>query len=284
MDSPSPDLFDRRRRALRRCRRHPHRDDFIGETMAAMVIDRLSDVSRTFTDALVIGARSATLAAAVRAQVDRVTLFDACAGLSGVTLSGDEDRLPVDPAAFDLIIWAGGLDSVNDVPGALLRCRLALRDDGLLIGCFAGDGSFPALRAALAAGDAGRAVARMHPQIDVRALGDLLARAGLAMTVVDVDRLSLAYRDLDALAADLRAAALTNVLAGPVIAQTRSGWVRARQAFSALAGADERIVESLNIVHFSGWAPHPDQARPARRGSATVSLAAALKPARSVGE
>lgn len=294
-DNP-PDLFDRTRRRVRRARMAGTAGDYLGQTIGELLAERLDDVAREFADVLLIGARDPALVAGLARRCTRLTLFDAspsiaaaAGGAAAAALSGDEDRLPVEPGQFDLIVWPGGLESVNDVPGALLRCRLALRPDGLLLGAFVGDGSFPSLRAAMQAADAGQdgatAVARMHPQIEVRAMGDLLARAGLTLTVADVDRIALSYRSLNGLVADLRAAALTNVLAGPVHRLDRAAASRAGAAFAAMAGDDGRTAEVVRIVHFSGWAPHPDQPRPARRGSATASLADALKAgAKSVGE
>jgi SAM-dependent methyltransferase len=270
-------LFDRHRRALRRARATG--DDYLGRVMAEAIIERIDDISRPFATATIIGARASIIIDALTARGVAVTSVEASAALASHTgaLHADEDRLPLDPASQDLIVWSGGLDSINDVPGALLRCRLALKPDGVLVGCFSGDGSFPALRAALAAADGDRPVARMHPQIDGRAMGDLLGKVGLALPVIDIDRLSLAYRSLDALVSDLRAAALTNMLAGPLHPLTRDQWAMACAAFAA-AGEDGRTAETVRIIHFTGWAPDPSQPQPARRGSATASLAAALKP------
>ena len=46
--------------------------------------------------------------------------------------------------------------------------------------------------------------------------------------------------------------------------------------FAACADADGKTAERFEIVYLSGWAPGPDQPRPARRGSATASLAETL--------
>ena len=272
MPDSRPDIFDRRRRAARRAQRRG--DGYLGATIADQLTERLDDVQRDFTDALLIGGRDTALAEALRARGMAVTVIEQ-AGV-GDAVTGEEDRLPIDPESVDLILWPGGLESVNDVPGALLRCRHALRPDGLLLGCLFGDGSFPMLRRALAAADAPQAVARMHPQIDLASLGGLLSAVGLALPVVDVERMSLAYRSIDALVADLRGAALTNMLAGAVHRLSRRQWAAASAAFADSAGEDGRTVESARLMHFSGWAPHASQPQPARRGSATASLAAAL--------
>ncbi len=276
-DAPA-DLFDRNRRSLRRARQFADGQDYFGGLMAAALIERLDDVTRDFADALVIGGRNMALPEQLRARGMRVTVVEQSAAIAQANsaITGEEDHLAVEPESYDLILWPGGLESVNDVPGALLRCRLALRPDGLLLGCFVGEGSFPRLRAALAQAETQRPVARMHPQLDVRGFGDLLRQIGLALPVIDIDRLSIAYRKLASLVRDLRHAALTNVLAGPVEPLSRRAWAAACARFDHPVGDFEP--EHIAIVHFTGWAPHPDQPQPARRGSATASLAAALKP------
>lgn len=277
-DAPPADLFDRNRRSLRRARHCADGMDYFGELMADALIERLGDVTREFTDVLVIGGRNPRLAEQLRAKGMAVTVAEQSTAIARriSAMNGEEDRLPVEPESYDLILWPGGLESVNDVPAALLRCRLALRPDGLLLGCFIGEGSFARLRAALAQAEAQRPVARMHPQLDVRGFGDLLRQIGLALPVIDIDRLSIGYRGLSSLIRDLRHSALTNVLAGPVEPLSRRAWAAACAHFDPPFG--DREPEHIAIVHFSGWAPHPDQPQPARRGSATASLAAALKP------
>lgn len=272
MPDARPDIFDRRRRIARRAQRRG--DGYLDGLMAEQLLERLDDVQRPFRDALLIGGRNPVLA---QALADRgLTVRQLEPGDAASALQEDEDRLAVEPASVDLIVWPGGLESINDVPGALLRCRHALRPDGLLLGCLFGDGSFPLLRRALAAADRPLAVARMHPQIDLASLGGLMSSVGLALPVVDVERLTLAYRSLDALVRDLRDAALTNLLAGAMHRLTRQQRDAARAEFAAHADAAGRTVETARLMHFSGWAPHASQPQPARRGSATASLAAAL--------
>lgn len=276
------DIFSRERRALRRARSTGPRGSWFDDQMAEMLLDRLGDITRQFEHVLVIGARCPLLLrglksvpATANAQISVVEQSSRLAE-SKSAIWGDEDKLPVDPQSFDCILWPGGLESVNDVQGALLRCRLALKDDGLLLGCFAGDGSFPLLRSILHGSQSERIVARMQPQIDTRSLGDLLAGAGLSLAVTDTDRLTLSYATLSDLVADLRAAAWTNMLAGEVHPFSRAELSHAIDLFDASRNASGRCVEQLRLVHFSAWAPHRDQPRPARRGSGTISLTKAL--------
>jgi SAM-dependent methyltransferase len=276
------DIFDRARRAAMRDRMAlpgPN-GNFLAPIIAESLIDRLAMVQRRFADALLIGAHDADLAAALAGQVDRLALVENAprrAAREGA-VQADEDRLSLDMGPFDLIVWPGGLESVNDVPGALALCRRLLRPDGLLLGTFVGDGSFAALRRLLAQVDRDRAAARMHPQIDVRTAGDLLQRTGWALPVVDAERMVLGYRSVGAMARDLRFCGLGRALAGPVPRLSRADAARLDAAFTHAVDGDGRVEDSLTLVHFSGWAPHPSQPKPAKRGSAGASLAAALKP------
>jgi SAM-dependent methyltransferase len=273
--SEPPDLFDRQRRCARRALIRG--EDFVGGLIIDALLDRLAAVMREFSRALILGGRSAALVDALQAR--GMTVECAEPDGSGRGLGSDPDRLDVVPGSYDLILWPGGLESINDVPAALLRARLALRPDGLLLGAVVGDGSLPQLRAALKGGatmTGGAIAARMHPQISLQALGDLLGRTGFALPVVDVDAVTLRYRTIAALVRDLRAGALTATLAGPVPPLSRALWAATGAAF-AEAAVDGATIETLRIIHFSGWAPDASQPQPARRGSATASLAAALR-------
>ena len=253
--------------------------DFLAPIIAETLRDRLSMVTRTFPRTLVIGAHDAALIGHLRGTGTDLTLLEAGPRLAARTgaMAGEADAIDLPFASFDLILWPGGLDSVNDVPGALLRLRALLAPDGLLLGAFVGDGSLPRLRRAIMA-DGVRSVARLHPQIDLAAMGNLLQRTGFTMPVVDVEALDVRYGDWFGLVRDLRATGLSSRLTPAPPPLTREEAARIAVAFTAQADADGRVSENFRLIHFSGWAPHPDQPKPARRGSGTASLADALKP------
>jgi NADH dehydrogenase [ubiquinone] 1 alpha subcomplex assembly factor 5 len=285
----TPEIFDRALRRLRRDRAaRAGQADFVRGHIAAELIERLDLVTRRFAHALDLGASDDAVAEPLRARGIAVTAADAGtlnAARAGVSAC-DEDRLPFAPASFDLVIAAGGLDQVNDLPGALILIRRALKPDGLFLGGFVGAGSLPGLRAAMLAADLagqeGTVSPRLHPQIDVRAAGDLLGRAGFRLPVADGERLAVRYRDLAGLIADIRAAGAANLLLQrdrrPL---TRWQLAAAHAAFAARADADGRVSETLELVYCLGWAPGEDQPQPARRGSGRMSLAEALKPRES---
>lgn len=239
------------------------------------IAERLDAVTRDFVDILDLGSFDGAFVPPSGAKVARVDPGFAFARL-GRGVQGDEDRLPLADASFDLIVSAGVLDQVGDLPGALTLARRVLRPDGLFVGAFVGAGSLPRLRAALRIAEAERPVARLHPQVDVRSAGDLLVRAGFALPVADVETLDVGYPDLFRLIDDLRGMAATNILADRT-PMTRDALGRAATAFAASAGPDGRVRERFDIVYLTGWAPDPSQPVAAKRGSATASLATVLR-------
>ena len=255
---------------------------FLYAAIADELLERLDLVQRRFTKALVIGCPDMTLVNALSARGMSVACADQ--GQAVALAAGGShvpaESLPFPPATFDLIFSCGVLDAVNDLPGALIAMRQTLAPDGLCLLAFAGAGSLPRLRAALLAADGDRPAQRLHPQVDVRALGDLLQRAGFALPVADQQEIDVRYGSLFALMADLRNMGGGQALASQPPPITRAGLARAADNFANHADPDNRTTERFIIVHGSGWAPSPDQPRPARRGSASTSLASVLEKAR----
>lgn len=279
---PTPtEIFCRRRHRAQRDRMGAMGTaaNFLAPIIADSLLDRLAMVRREFSHALLIGAHDPALIAALRPIAPELTITDAGFALAATQSIApcDEDRLDFGTAAFDLIIWPGGLESVNDVPGALLRLRAMLAPDGLLIGTLIGDGSLPCLRRALT-GDGVRAIPRLHPQIDIAAMGNLLQRIGFALPVADVESLAIRYGPWRDLIRDLRACGLSSRLTPSPPPIRRDEIPAITRAWHMQADTDGRVTETLRLIQFSGWAPHPDQPKPARRGSALHSLADALKP------
>ncbi|KRC78179.1 class I SAM-dependent methyltransferase [Sphingomonas sp. Root241] len=278
-DSQASEIFSRATRRRRRDRAAPGYAGFafLREHMLEGLLERLDAVRREFHDVLDLGSFGGDLAI----PGARIAHLDAGFGFAKASggVQGDEDRLPFADASFDLVVSVGVLDQVNDVPGALTLARRVLRPDGLFLGAFAGAGTLSTLRGCVKEAEAERPAARFHPQIDVRSAGDLLARAGFALPVADVETLVVRYAGLPNLLRDLRGMAATNLLPNPA-PLTRDTLVRASAAFADRAEPDGRTPERFEIVYLTGWAPDPSQPKPARRGSATASLADALKPKR----
>jgi hypothetical protein len=109
-------------------------------------------------------------------------------------------------------------------------------------------------------GRTGEALPHVHPRIEASALAPLLAAAGFAMPVVDIDRVQVGYRSFERLVADLRASAGTNVLAArPRRGLSRAAREAATRCFAA-AGDGSRTTETFEILHFAAWCPaSPDK-------------------------
>ena len=268
MADNAPQIFDNRRRTAVRARAAARgaEKSFLLAAMADELAERLAYVSRKFENALLMGPIAAF---ADQILGERKPNFSAHVML-------DEEALPYPPGSFDLVLSAGTLDSVNDLPGALVQIRRVLTPDGLFLGTLFGAGSLPTLKAAMLKADGAQVQPHIHPQIDLRAISDLMTRAGFALPVTDIDRLEVRYSDWQRLVGDLRDAGASNVLSGSR-RFTRSLPKALDAAWRAATNPAGRVSESFQFLQLSGWAPAPSQPKPAARGSGTVSLASVLK-------
>jgi SAM-dependent methyltransferase len=262
--------------------------DFLLVRAAEDLRDRVSLVKRRFALAADFGTPGPHGAAALTAagQADciiRVAPTEASLGTGDfLPAVGDVERLSVADGRLDLAVSLLALQTVNDLPGALVQMRRALKGDGLLIAAMIGGESLTELRQSLTIAESeilGGASPRVAPFVDVRALGGLAQRAGLALPVVDLDRVVVRYPDLFALFADLRAMGATSAL------QARSRKPLRREVLLRTAAAyaerfadpDGRLRATFDLVWLAAWAPHESQPKPLEPGSATMSLADALK-------
>jgi hypothetical protein len=238
---------------------------FLNERAFSEILERLAEIRRSFSSALLIGCPDPEWPRRLSEMADQVTVLDpgrAFAHAAGAT-EIVEDSLDLEPGSFDLVVAIGTLDTVNDLPGALLRLRFLLKPDSLLIGAISGGETLPRLRQAMRAADAVMGVAspHVHPRIEPAALAQLLGSAGFAMPVVDVDRVRVTYRDLRQLVDDLRGMGATNILN----ARSRRPLTRAALAAAEAdfrSGSDERTAETFEILNFAAWTPaDPDPAR-----------------------
>lgn len=264
----APLIFDNRRRMAIRARAVSRgaEQSFLLAAMADELAERLGYVLRAFDNVLLMGPIAAFAGQILADRKPRVT--------ADVML--DEEALSYPPGSFDLVLSAGTLDSVNDLPGALVQIRRVLKPDGLFLGILFGAGSLQTLKSAMLIADGAKVQPHIHPQIDLRAISDLMTRAGYALPVTDVDKLSVRYGDWRRLVSDLRDAGASNALSGPR-RFTRSLPDALSVAWRVAADPDGRTSESFHFLQLSGWAPAPGQPKPAARGSATVSLASVLK-------
>lgn len=285
----TPMIFDRNLLRSRRARAEAAAvpgADFLLARASGDLGDRLAAILRTFPVALDLGTPgvTATDALASSGKVERIVRLDPLARTGGphLVIRGDEEALPIAPASLDLVVSLLALQTANDLPGALLQARRALKPDGLFLAALLGGRTLFELREAFAIAESeveGGASPRVAPFADLRDMGALLQRAGFALPVTDVDSVVARYADPFALFRDLRAMGATNALAERRRAPLRrTTLLRAAEAYAErFADADGRVRATFEIVWVSGWAPHDSQQQPLKPGSAKARLADALK-------
>ena len=280
-------VFDRN--AVRR-----HRDraavkftshDFLHREIAGQLANRLHDVKRTFTAALDLGGGHGMTAFDPAPEI--LVTADLSVRLLkqmavGPRVSGDEEFLPFADGVFDLIASTLSLHWVNDLPGALVQIRRALKPDGLFLAAMLGGDTLIELRRAFLEAEAettGGTSPHTSPVADVADVGALLQRAGFALPVIDTDTITVTYSDMFALMHELRGMGEANAVA----ARSRAG-LRRDTLFAAAARYQElygddcgRIPATFQIIWMTGWAPHERQQQPLRPGSGTTRLADVLE-------
>ncbi len=278
-------LKQRRDRAAGRFEKY----DFLVNEMADRLVERLADVRRRFGTTLVLGCHTGQVAKKLPAdqvgEVIQADLSEAMASnVNGARVVLDEEKLPFGFDRFDLIIAAGNLHLVNDLPGALVQIRYALKPDGLFLAALPGGRTLHELRASLAEAEVqvtpGAAPPqRVAPFIDVPDAGALLQRTGYTLPVVDIDTVTVTYADPMRLLRDLQGMAESNVLAKR--APLRRGTLMEACRLYRQKYADERgrVPATFQLLMLAGWSPGPNQPQPLKRGSGKTSLAEALAKA-----
>ncbi|EPX82469.1 methyltransferase domain-containing protein [Salipiger mucosus] len=263
MSSPSP-LVDRTALSLHRARAARDPALFLHEAARDEAQDRLAMVKREFTTPAV------------------VTPFPQVweGALPGARLIPDDETLALDEGAHDLVIHALALHWANDPVGQLIQCRRALKPDGLCLVLAFGGETLTELRAALGQAEievTGGLSPRVAPMGEIRDLGGLLQRAGLALPVADSFPLAVSYGSALHLMRDLRGMGETNALTGRLRHPTRrSVLLRAAEIYAESFGAEGRVPATFELVTLTGWAPSADQPQPLRPGSAAQRLSDAL--------
>jgi len=282
--SSGPNIFDRHLLRVRQRRaRRLTPATFLLDRVAADLGDRLSAVLRKFDVAVDLGTPSDAVRRVLAANNNISTIV--AAGLDGdddgLRVTADEETLPFAERSLDLVVSALALQFVNDLPGALIQIRRALKPDGLLLAALIGGDSLTELRSAFAAAESeveGGISPRVAPFADIRELGGLLQRAGFALPVVDSERVAVRYDSALALMRDLRCMGATNILHERLRTPLKRSTLERVMAIYAdrFADADGRVRATFEIIWLSGWVPHESQQKPLKPGSAAQRLADAL--------
>jgi NADH dehydrogenase [ubiquinone] 1 alpha subcomplex assembly factor 5 len=281
--------------------------DYLRDEVAARVVDRLCDMSRTFPRALDLycggghvaralagaankpGVRWLALADVHADVVARGAAASAAAGLDGVDCGtrfvfreedGAGDAVPVAAGSLDLVVSSGGLHWVNDLPGVLARANALLRPDGLFLGAMCGGETLRELRVSMQLAEEearGGVSPHVSPMVHAPDAGNVLQRAGFQLTTVDVDEIVVPFRDMRAVMRHLKGMGEGNAVASRRGHYGRAAFERAAEIYGERFGYTDAqgrpcVPATFQCVHLCGWAAAATQPRPRRAGSATARI------------
>lgn len=261
--------------------------EFLMAEVAERLVDRLADVRRAFPLAIDLGCHTGQVGRVLAGRGGIETLIQVDLGenmtrrAGGPSVVADEEAIPFAAGSLDAVLSSLSLHWVNDLPGALVQIRRALKPDGMFLAAMLGTGTLAELQQALSEAEIaeeGGLSPRVSPFADVRDLGDLLGRAGFTLPVADTETITVSYADPLRLMADLRGMGESNV----VVDRRRTPLRRATLMAAAqryrdlFGGPDGRMPATFQVVFLTGWAPHADQPQPLRPGSAIKRMSEAL--------
>ncbi|KFK44370.1 hypothetical protein AALP_AA1G248500 [Arabis alpina] len=290
-------IFDRDLKRIHRDRAawlSRNKTDTFVDAVAENLLDRLEDCKKSFPSALCLGGSLGTVKRLLRGRggIEKLTMMDtsydmikSCRDAQDVSqdnsiemsyLVGDEEFLPIKESSVDLIISSLGLHWTNDLPGAMIQCKLALKPDGLFLAAILGGETLKELRIACTLAHMereGGISPRLSPLAQVRDAGNLLTRAGFSLPGVDVDEYVVKYKSALDLIEHLRAMGETNaLLQRNKILNRETALATAAIYESMFATEDGTIPATFQVIYMTGWREHSSHPQAKQRGSATVSF------------
>ncbi|KDP45632.1 hypothetical protein JCGZ_17239 [Jatropha curcas] len=268
-------------------------NDCLVDAVAENLLDRLEDCNKTFPSALCLGGSLEAIRRLLRGRgsIEKLIMMDmsydmikmcrdapkdANENIETSFIVGDEEFLPIKESSLDLVISCLGLHWTNDLPGAMIQSRLALKPDGLFLAAILGGETLKELRIACTVAQMereGGISPRISPLAQVRDAGNLLTRAGFTLPGVDVDEYVVRYKSALELIEHLRAMGETNaLLQRNNILKRETALATAAIYDSMFAAEDGSIPATFQVIYMTGWREHPSQQKAKRRGSATVSF------------
>jgi len=251
---------------------------FLHARAAADLAERLEAIPRRFEHMAALGGGGLFS----RAVSERPALTERIGAIVETDIAHvDLERLPFGEQRFDLIVSPLTLHWANDLPGAFIQIRRALKPDGLMLASLLGGETLTELRFSLLEAEAeiaGGAAQRVSPFADLQDLAGLLQRAGFALPAADRDVVTVRYASPLKLIADLRAMGETAAFAerSPRGLSKRI-LARMLEVYTQrFADPDGRVRATFEILTATGWAPHESQQKPLKPGSAKARLADVL--------
>ncbi|KAI9313277.1 S-adenosyl-L-methionine-dependent methyltransferase [Dichotomocladium elegans] len=267
--------------------------DYLKDEVAARVADRLQDIKRDFDTVVDLGSGCGHIVKHVnKDMLKKLVMCDtsAYALLRDKDIAYpveverrvvDEEHLPFAEDSIDAVVSSMSMHWINDLPGALIQVRKALKPDGVFVGAILGGDTLFELRTALQLAESEREsgvsphVSPMtgKKNLDSSDIARLLSRAGLVLTTVDVDEIQVNYPSMFELMEDLKAMGENNAVLTRRHMLSRDTLLAAAAIYKELHGnPDGSVPATFQIIYMIGWKPSPSTPLPKKRGSATASL------------
>ncbi len=257
--------------------------DFLNREITNRLIDNIQDIKRTFYHIVNIGCHSKTIIDHFNKSfiIDQDLSYTMAAKADCLKIQADEEFLPFKDQSLDLVISCLNLHWVNDLPGALVQIKHCLKPDGLFLGAFLGGETLTELRQSMLKADMdhhGGISPRISPFIDVREAGSLMQRAGFALPVVNIEKITVTYSDAFSLMKELRGMGENNALVKRYRALTSPRLMLkvAKNYHADFALESGKIPATFDIIYLQGWAPDESQQKPLKPGSGNMFLKDAL--------
>ncbi|HID81434.1 MAG TPA: malonyl-[acyl-carrier protein] O-methyltransferase BioC [Chromatiales bacterium] len=165
----------------------------------------------------------------------------------------DAGSLPFTDESFDLVFSNLMLQWCQPIEKYFAELRRVIRPDGLLLFSSFGPDTLQELRQAWREADD---AVHVHEFQDMHDVGDALLQAGFAEPVMDMEMLTLTYRQLKDLLLDLKG------VGAAYAAADRSRGLLGKQRYAAMEAAYERfrnqesrLPASYEVVYGHAWAP-----------------------------
>ena len=260
--------------------------DFLHRHALQLISERLEDITLTFENNLFIGRNlpdESFDSLKASGNLDSLLYQDTFHSKSyqRQNVIADEEFFPFGQGKLDLIISNLSLHQTNDLPGALIQIRKALKPDGLFIGAMLGGETLWQLRQSLSQAEqelmSGQSP-RIHPFADKQQMGGLMQRAGYALPVIDSEFVTVTYPNIFKLMVDLRGMGETNIIRNRQKTCSAPNLFHKAGKYYADHFSDEdgQLEATFEIIFLIGWAPSDTQQKPLRPGSAKNRLADAL--------
>ncbi len=283
----APTIFDNAQiiRARTRAAANFSDVDFLKMLAVDRLCDRLDLMRRNFDTILDVGAHGGYVARALAGHEKVSSIISAdpsSAFVSQAQSFGDSHLMPVESLPDDLppldgVVSLLYLHQVNDLPGLMRQMAQKLSPDGLFFAVLFGGRTLQELKACLSAAEEeilGGISPHVAPMADIRDVGGLLGRAGLALPVADSELLTVTYSSVFKLMQELRQMGEGNSLVGRRNTLSRRDvFMRTASLYQERYGRDDgTIPASFELIHLTAWSPDASQQKPLRPGSAKVSL------------